>query len=128
MQKPETQATIEKIVLAHVQYDISSGEGSFTFAPSHTMLGLPNYSLYTPISTEDLIPLVSPFVHCIPEEHEAFFCFESLLKLLDRHFSTESLNNRVARLVMLFRSVLPDLCVIAIATRFRSCRTHMGSS
>ncbi|CAO3657734.1 unnamed protein product [Umbelopsis ramanniana] len=56
-----------------------------------------------------LVPICAPFVITLKEESDAYYCFERLMKLLDEHFATNSINEQVANFMTLFRFILPDL-------------------
>ncbi|CAH1756629.1 12225_t:CDS:2 [Entrophospora sp. SA101] len=71
-----------------------------------------------------LIHLCGPFVYCIRNEAEVYYCFERLMgtlvilfidgssinSYLDEYNSTHNINERVANFMTLFRSIIPDLC------------------
>lgn len=58
-----------------------------------------------------LVHLCAPFVYCIKNECEVYYCFARLMSMLDEYNLTHSnINERVANFMTLFRSVNPDLC------------------
>ncbi|CAG8495291.1 5610_t:CDS:2, partial [Ambispora leptoticha] len=56
-----------------------------------------------------LVHLCAPFVYCVKNEPEVYYCFERLMTILDEYYSTYNINERVANFMTLFRAVLPDL-------------------
>ncbi|CAG8536082.1 10200_t:CDS:2, partial [Ambispora gerdemannii] len=56
-----------------------------------------------------LVQLSAPFVYCVKNEPEVYYCFERLMSILDEYYSTHNINERVANFMTLFRAVLPDL-------------------
>ena len=56
------------------------------------------------------VHLVAPFVSTISKEYEIYFCFASLMKYLEGSvLDPDSLNERLANFMMLFRSTQPEL-------------------
>ncbi|CAG8567375.1 8546_t:CDS:2 [Paraglomus brasilianum] len=56
-----------------------------------------------------LVHLCGPFVNCIRNEAEVYYCFERLMNILDEYQSVHTINERVVNFMTLFRAVLPDL-------------------
>ncbi|CAG8763627.1 3795_t:CDS:2, partial [Cetraspora pellucida] len=54
------------------------------------------------------IYLCGPFVYCIKNEPDVYYCFTRLMAILDEHNSTYNINERVANFMTLFRAVIPD--------------------
>ncbi|RHZ88195.1 hypothetical protein Glove_26g209 [Diversispora epigaea] len=56
------------------------------------------------------VHLCGPFVYCIKNEAEVYYCFTRLMAILDEYNLTHNINERVANFMTLFRAVIPDLC------------------
>jgi len=57
-----------------------------------------------------LVHLCAPFVYCIKNEYEVYYCFAKLMSTLDEYNSAHKINERVANFMTLLRAVIPDLC------------------
>eukprot|EP01111_Echinosteliopsis_oligospora_P012240 TRINITY_DN4168_c0_g1_i1.p1 TRINITY_DN4168_c0_g1~~TRINITY_DN4168_c0_g1_i1.p1 ORF type:complete len:284 (-),score=65.15 TRINITY_DN4168_c0_g1_i1:16-867(-) len=53
--------------------------------------------------------LLGPLVYLMNSEDDAFFCFIALMKKIEQDFFLEGVRNKVARFMMYFRSVQPEL-------------------
>ncbi|ORX91954.1 RabGAP/TBC [Basidiobolus meristosporus CBS 931.73] len=60
---------------------------------------------YSPV----LVHICGPFVECLSEEWEVFYCFEQLMTQITEYFEEHEINERVAKFMALFRTLLPDL-------------------
>lgn len=56
-----------------------------------------------------MLSLLGPFVVTLPLESDIFFCFSALMKKIEQDFDVDSIPNKVARFMMYFRSVQPEL-------------------
>jgi len=55
------------------------------------------------------IHLCGPFVYSYNEEYDVYYSFERLMILLDEYNTFHDINERLARFLMRFRMILPDL-------------------
>ncbi|KAK9764186.1 hypothetical protein K7432_008518 [Basidiobolus ranarum] len=60
---------------------------------------------YSPV----LVHICGPFVECLTEEWDIFFCFEQLMSQVVEYSEEHEINERVAKFMTLFRTLLPDL-------------------
>eukprot|EP01095_Lingulamoeba_sp_RSL-Kostka_P001791 TRINITY_DN1258_c0_g1_i1.p1 TRINITY_DN1258_c0_g1~~TRINITY_DN1258_c0_g1_i1.p1 ORF type:complete len:290 (-),score=69.44 TRINITY_DN1258_c0_g1_i1:193-1062(-) len=79
--------SIEIVVAAHLQWNFESK--------------------YQP----GLVNLALPFVFCLSNDYEAFFCFESLLILLEERDGVIGVTETLALFMMLFRELYPELAI-----------------
>eukprot|EP01114_Cavostelium_apophysatum_P017006 TRINITY_DN4957_c0_g1_i1.p1 TRINITY_DN4957_c0_g1~~TRINITY_DN4957_c0_g1_i1.p1 ORF type:complete len:275 (-),score=58.81 TRINITY_DN4957_c0_g1_i1:88-912(-) len=56
-----------------------------------------------------IISLLGPLVYSLKDEAQVFWCFEALMKKLESHFAQDSLQDKLSRFMMYFRSVNPEL-------------------
>ncbi|KAI8365972.1 rab-GTPase-TBC domain-containing protein [Radiomyces spectabilis] len=57
-----------------------------------------------------LISLCAPFIYVLDKECDAFFCFERMMQAIEEFYTTNTIKERVANFMTLFRYVLPELC------------------
>ncbi|PVU89141.1 hypothetical protein BB559_005231 [Furculomyces boomerangus] len=55
------------------------------------------------------VQMCAPFVHIIPEEYDAYYCFESLMTKIEDYSSVHSTNQQVAQFLSYFRAGFPDM-------------------
>jgi len=67
-----------------------------------------NYHTQTDF-TRGIISLLGPIVYSLKNEVEVFWCFEALMQKLEQHFAEETLQDKLARFMMYFRSIHPEL-------------------
>ncbi|ORX90747.1 RabGAP/TBC [Basidiobolus meristosporus CBS 931.73] len=61
---------------------------------------------YSPV----LVHMCGPFVECLSEEWEIYYCFEQLIDIIaDEYYEENEINECVAKFITLFRTLLPDL-------------------
>jgi len=53
--------------------------------------------------------LLAPLVGSLKKESDIFWCFEALIKKIEQTFAEESLQDRLAKFMMYFRSIHPEL-------------------
>jgi len=56
-----------------------------------------------------IISLLGPLVYTLKDEAQIFWCFEALMKKLESHFAQDSLQDKLSRFMMYFRSVHSEL-------------------
>mmetsp|Transcript_14416 Transcript_14416/g.36795 ORF Transcript_14416/g.36795 Transcript_14416/m.36795 type:complete len:293 (+) Transcript_14416:327-1205(+) len=70
----------------------------------------PSTYIHDGLLNPKLVSLVGPFVYLLPSPEQAFYCVSALIRRLDRLFMSIPLSTLVGQFMMLFRSVLPELC------------------
>ncbi|KAJ3350091.1 hypothetical protein GGF32_005050 [Allomyces javanicus] len=55
------------------------------------------------------VALLAPFVYCIRDERDIYYCFEALMQQLETLDYEQPLPRRVSQFMALFRTTLPDL-------------------
>jgi len=58
---------------------------------------------------QGMFSLIMPFLFAMKETHDSYLCFESLMKIIDHHYSENPFTHTVAYFLTCFRSVLPEL-------------------
>jgi len=56
-----------------------------------------------------IISLLGPLVYSLKDESQVFWCFEALMRKIESHFAQDSLQDKLSRFMMYFRSVHPEL-------------------
>ncbi|KAI7880963.1 RabGAP/TBC, partial [Lichtheimia hyalospora FSU 10163] len=57
-----------------------------------------------------MVSLCAPFIYVLDEEWDAYYCFEQVMQALEEHYTMNSVKERVAKFMTLFRYILPELC------------------
>ncbi|KAK9766848.1 hypothetical protein K7432_003780 [Basidiobolus ranarum] len=60
---------------------------------------------YSPV----LVHMCGPFVEYLSEEWEIYYCFEQMMSQITEYYEEHEINERVAKFMTLFRTLLPDL-------------------
>jgi len=55
------------------------------------------------------ISLIGPLVYSLKDEAQTFWCFDALMKKIESHFAQDSLQDKLSRFMMYFRSVQSEL-------------------
>ncbi|KYQ93917.1 ankyrin repeat-containing protein [Tieghemostelium lacteum] len=57
----------------------------------------------------EMLAILGPFIATLQSESDIFYCFVSMMKIIEENLSKESLPSKLSRFIMYFRSVLPEL-------------------
>ncbi|KAG0165670.1 hypothetical protein DFQ30_008159 [Apophysomyces sp. BC1015] len=56
-----------------------------------------------------MVSLCAPFIYALNKECDAYFCFERIMQAIEEYYTGNTIKERVANFMTLFRYVLPDL-------------------